>query len=247
MKKPMALLCYIFSGVLLFFALCCLFFGIFNPAVAVLLLGGPALACYTRFFVRIPKKLRRVIHVLAVFAALCAAVLVGVMVKAAYFTPPDAQSPPQTVVVLGAQIHGNQPSIMLARRLDAALAYMNAHPEASAVVSGGRGDDEALSESAVMKLYLTERGIAPARVFEEAASVNTGENLAFSARVIAENSLSTNVVICTDGFHQLRAALFAKRGGLSPSAISSSTPWGLVPMYYVREWVGLAKAVFLGK
>ena len=46
---------------------------------------------------------------------------------------------PKFVVVLGAQIHGDQPSLTLKKRLDRAYEYLTEHPEASAFVSGGQG------------------------------------------------------------------------------------------------------------
>ena len=40
------------------------------------------------------------------------------------------------VIVLGAAVHGDKVTWVLSNRLDAAIDYLNAHPEAIAVVSG---------------------------------------------------------------------------------------------------------------
>lgn len=74
---------------------------------------------------------------------------------------------PQFVVVLGAQIQGDQPSLTLKKRLDRAYEYLTEHPEASAFVSGGQGPDEQQTEASVMSAYLTARGIDPSRIVEE--------------------------------------------------------------------------------
>lgn len=240
-------LCYLAAGLLAFYAACCLMFSITNPVVILMLVLAAGLVCYTFLFGKIPPKARRAIHILGASGLAAAAVLTGVMLYAAHAIPPDYENPPGTAVVLGAKISGDEPSLMLQRRLNVAYDYLQRVPTANVVVSGGQGRDEAVAESRVMKQYLVGRGIDPSRIYEENASENTGENLALSAQIIRANGLDERVVICTDGFHQLRSAYFAGRNGLEPAAsLSSKTPWGLVPMYYIREWVGLAKALITG-
>lgn len=239
--------CYCFCAIVLFFVLIpTVMYRIWNLTVFAMLFLCIAVFSYVFFYQHIPCKWRKVCNLLWLAGAVMVLGVVGVMLSAAHLNPPDEANPPQTVIVLGAKIVGDQPSLMLSRRLDAALRYLEQHPQANAVVCGGLGTGQTYTESTVMKNYLVERGIGSERIFEENASVNTGENIAFAAAIIEQNRLDTRVVICTDGFHQLRAAIFAKSNGLVPSSISCKTPWGLVPMYYVREWVGLAKALLLG-
>ena len=49
-------------------------------------------------------------------------------------------------------------------------------------------------------------GIAPERILLEDQSASTEENLAFSAALLREKGLSTDVAIASDNFHQRRAA-----------------------------------------
>ena len=67
----------------------------------------------------------------------------------------DTDAPPEYVVVLGAQIHGSRPSRTLRERLDKAAGYLEEHPEAFCVVTGGQGADETQTEASVMAAYLT--------------------------------------------------------------------------------------------
>lgn len=163
----------------------------------------------------------------------------------AYFRPP-APSGESTVVVLGCKITGEKPSLMLRRRLDRAFVYLNQNPDANCVVSGGVGVGQQFSEAHVMKKYLTEKGIDDARIFLEENSTNTDTNLKYSANIIAENSLSQNLILCTDNFHQWRAYLYGRRYGFSPKAISCSAPFFVIPSYALREFCGILKMVFLG-
>ena len=59
----------------------------------------------------------------------------------------DTDAPPEYVVVLGAQIHGSRPSRTLRERLDKAAGYLEEHPEAFCVVTGGQGADETQTEA----------------------------------------------------------------------------------------------------
>lgn len=144
-----------------------------------------------------------------------------------------------TLVVLGCQVRGNQPSLMLKCRLDSAYNYLSEHTEVSVVVSGGQGPDEAVSEAECMYDYLVSKGIDAERIYIEDKSTDTNENIRFSKKIIEQNGLCSDITIVTDGFHQFRADIFAKRQNLRAYNISARTQWWLVPTYWVREWFGI--------
>ena len=56
---------------------------------------------------------------------------------------------------------------------------------------------------------------------------------------------SGEVAIVTDGFHQLRASLIAKKQGLIPYSVSAHTPWFVYSAYYVRELYALVQEIIL--
>ena len=58
------------------------------------------------------------------------------------------------IVVLGCQVKGTKPSKALKYRLDTAKEYMQANPETIAVLSGGQGKMEEISEAECMRRYL---------------------------------------------------------------------------------------------
>ena len=57
--------------------------------------------------------------------------------------------PADAVIVLGAGVNGTEPSLSLRTRLDAALDYLEAHPDIPVVLTGGTGYGEEISEAAV--------------------------------------------------------------------------------------------------
>lgn len=153
---------------------------------------------------------------------------------------------PRTVMVLGCQVRGENPSLMLQGRLDAAYDYISEHDDAVVIVCGGKGSDESATEAAVMKRYLVDRGIDAQRIYEENQSVKTSENIAFGAELIKENGLSSDVLMVTDWYHQLRANRMATQHGLQVTAKSSFTNIFLVePMFY-REVCAVVKFLIVG-
>ena len=97
----------------------------------------------------------------------------------------DAGDDADYLVVLGARVdEDGQPSYSLRYRLEAALAYLEAHPATAAVLSGGQGDDEPTTEAACMYGWLVEHGVEASRLLLEGKSSNTQENLRNSFALI---------------------------------------------------------------
>lgn len=222
---------------------------IFGGGVTLLIL----LVCF------FPEKAKSIIHtikestggrvllavtaVLAVVGIIAAIAVSVLMVRAMNDSPKGA---PTTMVVLGCQVKNGRPSKMLRRRLDAAYDYLAEHEDVCVVVSGGKGDDEAISEAQCMMEYLTGKGISRERIYMEDKSTSTEENLLFSKKMIEDNGLCPDITIVTDGFHQLRADMLAGQIGADPWHISAKTAAWLVPTYWVREWFGLAYYAAVG-
>lgn len=189
------------------------------------------------------RRLRGFLAVCLTLAALGGGVTSIFMAKAAWGNPPP---PGCTVVVLGCQAVNGRPSVMLQRRLDAALVYLRENPDSPVICTGGIDDNgELYSEAQVMSVYLQKNGIAPERIYREDASTNTLENIGNARTLFDQNQLPLTVAVATDGFHQLRGQLYAEHYGLTAYGLPCRTPWGLLPGYWVREWMGLAKAIVL--
>ena len=77
------------------------------------------------------------------------------------------------LIVLGAAVHGDTPSLSLVERLRAAKDYLDAHPNTVAIVSGGQGSGENMSEAQAMYDWLCKSGIDPDRIIKEDKAVST--------------------------------------------------------------------------
>lgn len=168
-----------------------------------------------------------------------AVTIVVLMTAAAVKKPADDA----TVIVLGALVIEDKPSRMLRGRLDAAAKYLEEHPDANCVVSGGQGPNEDYTEAYVMKTYLVERkGIAPARIALEERSTDTHENVDYSLNIIRQRGWSEHLAMATQEFHQYRAAALARRAGIDQvGAVTCGSPFHLLLCYWVRECAAICR------
>ena len=164
------------------------------------------------------------------------ALFISVRMIVANHTPPAKDA---TLVVLGCKVNGVTPSLSLQERIEAAHAYLTAHPDAAVVVSGGQGEGEDITEAACILHHLTARGIAPERIYPESRSTSTRENLEYSLQVIREHGLPDEIAVATNEYHMLRAMTIAKDLGTEAGAVPAATVWYLFPTYYVRELYGV--------
>lgn len=177
-----------------------------------------------------------------VAGALIIAVFIGFMALSASNRPKNQEK--ITVVVLGCKVDGNVPSRMLYDRIKTAYDYLSENPQAVCVASGGQGNGESISEAECIKRELVKLGIDETRIFIEDKSTNTRENIMFSVKVIAENSLPTDIAIASDNFHQLRAKIYADKNGLNAYSLGCPTIWYLNPSYWTREIPAIIIAIF---
>ena len=162
-------------------------------------------------------------------------ILMGTAAKRADKVKADA------LIVLGAAVHGDRVTWVLSNRLDTAAEYLDAHPNAICVVSGGQGDGESVTEASAMRKYLIERkGIAPERILVEDKATSTLENFAFSKKLIDETlGNHASIAFVTTDFHVFRAGRVAKKAGIEAAGIAAPDVWYIRINNFLRECVGI--------
>ena len=151
------------------------------------------------------------------------------------------------LVVLGAAVWGETPSLVLQSRLDTALEYYEQHP-CTIVVTGGKGGGEEVTEAWAMKKYLVERGVPEEDILMEERASSTYENFLYSKAILEEAfPQGYEAVYVTTSFHVYRAGLIAKDVGM-PVAGGLAAPyrWYMAPNYYLRETLSIGKYFLLG-
>jgi len=147
------------------------------------------------------------------------------------------------VIVLGAGLINNNPSLILASRLDAAIEYVQARDDIPIIVTGGLGQGQTITEAEAMARYLIARGIDESRIWKEDTSTNSHENINFARNVMIEHGMdveNTKVAVATNEFHLFRAKIVAEKAGFDAYGIAAETP-GLHRklIYYFRETFSL--------
>lgn len=153
------------------------------------------------------------------------------------------------VVVLGAAVHGDRPSTVLADRLDAAVEYYEQNKNAVIVVTGGKGMQENITEAAAMEKYLVNKGVPTDKIIKEEKATNTFENFVYSKEILDEMfGKEYTVAYITNEYHIYRAGAIAKTAGFgSITHQHSTTRWHSLLPGTLRECLGVMKYWVLKK
>ena len=153
------------------------------------------------------------------------------------------------LLVLGAKVRGDGvPSQSLYDRIGKAYEYLMENPDTVAILSGGQGPDEPMTEAQCMYDHLVERGIDPARLWMEDKATSTWENLKFTLDLIEEKTGTRpgKLGVVSSEYHMFRASLFAKEHGVEFVGIpAQTTKLSLKINYFLREVAGVWHYILL--
>ena len=134
-------------------------------------------------------------------------------------------------------------------RTDAALQWLMTHPEGIAVVSGGQGPGEDMTEARAMADWLIARGVDPARILLEEEATSSYENLLFSLRVYEANGgdPTGRIALCSSEYHMHRLRYMGERLGFQPVMVAGRTGHVTLRLnYLIREAAALWKCWLFG-
>jgi len=146
------------------------------------------------------------------------------------------------IIILGSQIRKDGSlTPLLQGRVDRALNFRRiqlakSKKDLKFIPSGGKGNDEVISESEAIKKYLLEKGIKENNIIVENKSKNTFENLKFSTNLIKDKN--ARICFSTTNYHVLRAGLIATSLNLKIEGIGSKTKSYFWINAFIREFVG---------
>ena len=155
-------------------------------------------------------------------------------------TDEDAERP--YLVVLGAAVHGDDASLSLVHRLRGVLDYMEQYPDCVAIVSGGQGKGENMTEAKCMYDWLTAHGIESSRIIMEDRATSTAENLAFSFDIIRSLGVEPdgNTAILSSPYHLFRAKSMARSMGVEAAGVAGHWDYPILTInYFIREAFGV--------
>lgn len=159
------------------------------------------------------RRLRRTVVTVTLILCVILGVIETPIIKNART---DAEQGRAYLIVLGAAVYGTSPSVSLENRLISAYEYLIAYPECKAVLSGGKGAGEDITEAQCMYVWLTEHGIDPERLLLEPDSSDTYENLRNAKAVIEKDGGNiSSVAVVSNTYHLYRAKLIASSLGMN--------------------------------
>ena len=207
-------------------------------ALAVLLVYQLISACVRLgIAVRTMKVIRWVIRIGVLVWLISLVVLIGFCVAKA--RPETGENVPY-IVVLGAGLNGEEPSLILQRRLDVAAELSRREPQAKLILCGGQGPKYTISEAEAMRRYLTEKGVDPERLLLEDVSRDTAENLRNASELLRslDGQQTHDAYLVTCEFHMMRSKMLAERSGIHAYAAPAKTR----PQeyhFYLREYCSM--------
>ncbi len=231
-------LAFVFKGYSFSALVCCVLMGLicFYNVTALLRKRYP----------KIIKGVRRVFTVILCVSLLVVGVTEVLIIRASFGAPEESC---EYIVVLGAKVRPDGPSVSLQNRIDAAYDYLAAHPESIAVVSGGKGPDEPMSEAQCMRDELVAMGISEDRIWMEDKATSTWENLNFTLDLIEEKTgvRPAKIGLLSSEYHLFRAGLFARECGVESVGIPAhTTRLSQMINHFMREVAGVWHYLILG-
>ena len=139
-------------------------------------------------------------------------------------------------------MHGDTASLSVVERISAARDYMQTHPQTIAIVSGGQGSDENISEAEAMTAWLTDKGIDKSRIIAEDKATSTLENLEYSFDIIRSrgDDPDESTAVVASEYHIYRAKLLAKSLDVSVGSVAAHTTYAPIMLnYFLREAFGV--------
>ena len=192
------------------------------------------------------KITTRIFTVFLVIGLLVVGITEAIVIRASFGNPKEQV---EYMLVLGAKVNANGPSVSLWDRICSAYEYLEEHPDVIAVVSGGQGTDEPITEAECMRRELIALGIDPRRIWIEDKATSTWENFKFSLDLIEEKTgkRPTKLGVLSSEYHLFRASLFAKACDVEFVGIPAKTSRASQAInHFMREVAGVWHYILLG-
>lgn len=146
-------------------------------------------------------------------------------------------APAEVAIVLGAAVHGTEPSPVFAARIDHAVTLFRGGRVRRIVFTGGVGAGDRVAESEAARRYAIRAGVPDERIAIETRSTITYENLVEARALLGPNA--SRVLIVSDPLHLRRAVTMARDLGLdahpAPTPTTRYRSWRTKAGFLARE------------
>ena len=148
------------------------------------------------------------------------------------------EQPASAIIVLGAGLFGDQPSLVFQERINHALKLYEAGYTPLIIFTGGLGVGKTITEAEAAQAYARQHGLPAEAMLLETQSRSTEQNLYYAKKLALEHGLE-NFILVSDPLHQKRAMSIAQDMGLtvysSPTQTSRYKSWRAWGNFLGRE------------
>ena len=147
------------------------------------------------------------------------------------------------IIILGSKIREDGTlTPLLQGRADKAIEFGKKQYEVSKkkiiyIPSGGKGNDEVISEAEAIKKYLISKGIKEKQIIIEDKSTSTLENMKFSKNKIDKINKEGKISFSTTNYHVFRSGVIANEQGIDCEGMGSKTTWYFYTNALIREFI----------
>jgi uncharacterized SAM-binding protein YcdF (DUF218 family) len=160
----------------------------------------------------------------------------------------ESDKRPEYIIVLGCKVNGTKPGRFLKLRINTAFRYLSENPGSKAILTGGQGQGEDISEGKCMRDELISLGISPDRLTAEEKSSSTYENFRNSIEILeADGIRASEIGVVTNDFHEYRAIKYAEKNGIKGYSFPAKTPRNGYLPFAVREVFAVWYQIYLGR
>jgi uncharacterized SAM-binding protein YcdF (DUF218 family) len=165
-----------------------------------------------------PRRIRKIaLGLLIVGLAWCVIIATQIW----RFGMHDGATKSDCIIILGAAVQGENPSLVFAERIRHGLDLYHQGYAPVLLFTGGFGDGQQHSESSVGRFIALENNIPENAILIEERSHTTHQNLSEAQALMCEHHLQSAIIV-SDPLHMKRSMMMAK--GLGITAVSSPTP-----------------------
>ncbi|HAD1666724.1 TPA_asm: YdcF family protein [Salmonella enterica subsp. enterica serovar Typhimurium] len=183
-------------------------------------------------------KYRYIIRIAAGIILIMATVFIHNAIAIYQFSQQNQTRVADCAIVAGAGVSGKTPSPVFQARLDHAIWLYQQHIVRALVLTGGYGAGATVSDAAIARQYVLEKGIPAKAIFIEERSTVTRENIRYAKQILRQQQWRTALLV-SDPLHMLRLKTIAQDNGIdsrsSPTRSTRYKSWWAQTRFLLRE------------
>ena len=165
------------------------------------------------------KKLSKIVFISIILICIFVIIINLIMISktSKYIDKTDNYDTYDYILVLGAKVVNNEPSLMLKDRLDKAIEIYNSNPNINIIISGDSSNYKVYDEVGVMYNYLINNKVDKSHIIRD----NYGINTINSINNVRNTIYNKKIIIVTHKYHLYRSIYIANKLNIDNVGVSA--------------------------